>query len=717
MYAKLPVDAVLDEVVESLRQRRNLVLEAPPGAGKTTRVPSALLALGGDVIVLEPRRIAARMAARRVAAEMGEPLGRTVGYQVRMEEVASAETRLRFVTEGVLVRRLLRDRQLAGVGTVVLDEFHERHLDGDLALALLRHLQRTSRPDLRLVVMSATLDAAPIAEALQAARVRSEGKLHPLEVRYWTGSLDAALAGAPAGDVLVFLPGGREIRDAMASCDAVVRRRGAVALPLHGELPPEEQDRAIAPSSGPKVIFATNVAESSITIDGVTVVIDSGTARVPVDSPWTGIPSLNVTRISKASATQRAGRAARMQPGTAIRLYAAEDFARRSEQESPEIVRRELSPLLLTLRALRLAPVDLEWIDAPPIAALDRAEALLRLLRADERLVRYPVHPRLARLIEDAGREGAECAGRLTGDERVRRLATRPGDIDLPRALLRAFPDRVAKRLRDDEFLLASGGSAICRTAHADWIVALDVEDRRERGLPLIREASAIQPDWLLDEFPDRVAERETLEWNRQAERVDAVRKLEFERLTLLEERTAPDDASDMLAAKAIEVGIERFVDGEDLAQLHARAEFAGAPLTEEEMRDAVRQAAFGARAFADLRGLGASLQALRPMLEQQAPRTLRLPSGRNARITYAIGQAPWVSSRLQDFFGLRDTPRVNGKPLVVHLLAPSQRPVQITQDLAGFWVRHYPSIRRELMRKYPRHKWPEDPFQPEARP
>ncbi|HUK15546.1 MAG TPA: DEAD/DEAH box helicase, partial [Bryobacteraceae bacterium] len=314
----LPIDPLLPEIVEHLRRESNLVLEAPPGAGKTTRVPPALLSLWpGDVLVLEPRRIAARMAARFVAAGRGEPVGETVGYQVRFEEVAGPRTRLRFLTEGVLTRRLLADRTLRRVSCVVLDEFHERHLEGDLALALLRQLQRTSRPDLRLLVMSATLATAPVAANLGGARViRSEGRQYPLEIEYTPHSaapLEAQVASAlerltNIGHALVFLPGAAEIRRAQAACSPLARRRGWRLLPLHGDQSAEEQDRAVAPSSEPKIILATNVAESSITIEGVTAVIDSGVARVASHSPWSGLPTLQVTRISQASANQRAGR-------------------------------------------------------------------------------------------------------------------------------------------------------------------------------------------------------------------------------------------------------------------------------------------------------------------------------------------------------------------------------------------------------------------------
>ncbi len=387
---RLPIDEIVPEILQHLRTAKTLVLEAPPGAGKTTRVPAALLGLDGrEVLVLEPRRIAARLAARFVAGERGEAVGESVGYQVRFEEVAGPRTRLRFLTEGVLTRRLLSDPELGRVGCVVLDEFHERHLEGDLALGLLRRLQRGARPDLKIVVMSATLDAAPIAEYLDGARVmRSEGRQYPLEVEYTAHSaapletqVAAALerlgAGGHKGHVLVFLPGAAEIRRAQTACGAVARRMGWEVLPLHGDQSPEEQDRAVGPASRTKVILATNVAESAITIEGVSAVIDSGVARVAGHSAWSGLPTLEVARISQASAKQRAGRAGRTGPGRAVRLYPLEDFVRRPAQDVPQILREDLAPVALMLQAMRTSLREVEWLDAPREEAMAHAEGLL----------------------------------------------------------------------------------------------------------------------------------------------------------------------------------------------------------------------------------------------------------------------------------------------------------------------------------------------------
>ena len=366
----LPVDAILPEILASLQHTPNLVIEAPPGTGKTTRVPPAILSLlNSEIIVLEPRRIAARMAARRVAWELGEDVGGIVGYQVRFEEAIGRRTRLRFVTEGILTRRLLTDPTLKGVDAVVLDEFHERHLDSDLALALLKRLQR-SRPELRIIVMSATLDTSPIARYLENCPIlRSEGKLFELSIRNLPYSpeplhvqtrkaVELLNTGQHSGSILAFLPGIAEIRRATRECEAIARQAGLLVLPLHGDLSPAEQDRAVLPSGDRKLVLATNVAESSVTVEGVTAVIDSGLARVATYSPWTGLPTLQVGRVSKASATQRAGRAGRTGPGQVVRLYSEEDYLLRPEHDIPEIARADLSQLLLSIRAMRIAHLD-----------------------------------------------------------------------------------------------------------------------------------------------------------------------------------------------------------------------------------------------------------------------------------------------------------------------------------------------------------------------
>ena len=754
---RLPVDAILGDVLAALRAGSCLVLEAPPGAGKTTRVPPALLdLLPGQVLVLEPRRLAARLAAQRAAAERGERAGETIGWQVRFRKMAGPATRLLYLTEGLLARRLLGDPHLEGVSAVVLDEFHERHLEGDLALALLRRLQKTARPDLRLVVMSATLEGPAVAQFLGGCPVlRSEGRLYPLDLRYTPHSaqpleelvretVENSFAGTE-GDVLVFLPGAAEIR----RCGELLQGRriahSADILALHGDLPPEEQERAVTPGSRRRVVLSTNIAESSVTIPGVRVVVDSGLARIPSDSPWSGLPRLELRRISRASAVQRAGRAARIAPGLAVRLYPQEDFLRRPEHEAPEILRRELAQLCLHLHAAGVAdPRELEWLTPPPEDALSAAEELLARLAAldargrltdfGRRLAQLPLHPRLAALVERGGAPACRLAASLSAahpaqvaqiERQLRALARPRAEAPLEECVLRAFPDRVARRRRGNELLLSNGSSAVLAKdaglETAEFLVALETEERPERGLPLVRSAVAVGPELLLDVLPDRFREETQIEWNRDAERVEEVWRLFYDQLVVEESRRHqpdPEEAAVLLAHKAAEAGIERFVGPEEWQRLRNRIRFAG--LEPPPLEQVLTRLCAGLRSFDELRraaSQGGFQDALRAelgsgwaRLERFAPEWLLLPSGRRARIHYPGGAQPYVASRLQDFFGMTETPRIGpaGTPLVVHLLAPNHRPVQVTQDLRGFWERLYPQVRRELMRRYPKHAWPE---------
>ena len=781
----LPIGSLLPEILAHLRREPNLVLEAPPGAGKTTRVPPALLTLDDrEVLVLEPRRLAARLAARFVSAERGEPVGATVGYQVRFEDVSSPATRLRFLTEGVLTRRLLSDPRLERTAAVVLDEFHERHLEGDLALALLRRLQRTSRPDLRLVVMSATLDAGPVAAYLGGAGVlRSQGRQFPLDIEYTPHSaapleqqvaaaVERALARESRGHILVFLPGAAEIRRAQSACAPAAQRAGLLLLPLHGDQSPEEQDRAVAPSDRRRIILATNVAESSITIEGVSVVIDSGLARVAGHSPWSGLPTLSVARVSQASANQRAGRAGRTGPGRAIRLYPLEDFVRRPAQDTPEILRADLAPAALLLHALSLPGLGaVEWLDAPPAAHIAHAEELLGQLGAfgptGREMARYPLHPRLARLIVEARRrhvaeDGCRIAALLNAGERlpgrpvhatrsdlialleteweprtsqvlrqIRRIVDPPRqtgrDEDaLLLSVLAAFPDRVAKRRAAADVQLAAGGSAqlapSSTVTEAPFLVAVEAEERSDQKMPLVRLASAIRPEWLIDLFPDRVRELSRVQWNRAARRVEAFSALMFGEIAIEESRgeAGPEAAAELLAEKAREAGL---TDTDEVQAFLARARFAepyGGPPAAHLPEAALRTLSYGLKSMAELvaaardgallREMERSLSApARRALDEIAPDRIRLPGGRQVKVHYEDNQPPWIASRLQDFFGMTETPSVarGAVPVVVRLLAPNQRPVQLTTDLAGFWQRLYPQIRKELSRRYPKQKWP----------
>jgi ATP-dependent helicase HrpB len=767
----LPVDAILPEILGSLRRTPNLVIEAPPGAGKTTRVPPAILGLvSGEVIVLEPRRIAARMAARRVAWELGEEVGESVGYQVRFEEKIGPRTRLQFVTEGILTRRLLTDPTLQGVDAVILDEFHERHLESDLALALLKRLQHT-RPEIRIIVMSATLDAAPIARYLQDCPViRSEGRQYALSISHLPYSaeplhvrvrkaLELLNTQQHPGNILAFLPGIAEIRRTMRECETIGRQNGLLVLPLHGDLSPAEQDRAVLPSAERKLILATNVAESSVTVEGVTAVIDSGLARLATYSAWTGLPTLQISRISKASAAQRAGRAGRTGPGQVQRLYPEEDYQLRPDRDTPEIARSDLSQLLLSLRAMKIASInDLDWLDIPPAEAVQDAELLLDQIGAkngmEQRLARYPLSPRLSRILVEAldrgvGQDGCLAAAilglgarnekndllaamDLPQDHRLRqhtdqllRMARPPkethhDDEALLLSVLAGFPDRVARVRVGNQVLLSTGISAEVagEPPPYEFIVAIDAENRLENALPLIRMTARVEPEWLLDLFPDRVAERSNVIWNRITERVEKVSALFYDQLVIEESRgPAPEaEAADLLASKVLEMGIDHFVEKEALAHFLARLAFAGVRVP--DVSQTVREICVGLQSFGELRDAAKDLI---PLLEQKsdtrllhelAPLSIRLRNGRQTKVHYNQGRLPWISSRLQDFFGMLDTPRIgpDKTPLVIHLLAPNHRAVQTTTDLAGFWERLYPQIRRELMRRYPKHAWPERP-------
>jgi ATP-dependent helicase HrpB len=841
-FAALPIDPFLPGIVASLRARGAVVIEAPPGAGKTTRVPPALLDAGfgqrGEIVVLQPRRLPARLAAERVASERGERTGETVGYTVRFAEEAGPHTRIRFVTEGILLRRLLSEPTLPGMEVVIFDEFHERHLASDLALALLRRLQLTQRPDLGLVAMSATLDAAPVCEFLgDCPLVRSEGRLFEILLEHLPQPDARPLADQVAsavrrlcqegldGDVLVFLPGAAEIRRAAEKLASLAEARDLLLLPLHGDLPPAEQRRAVEPASCRKVILSTNVAETSVTIDGVVAVIDSGLARIASHSPWSGLPVLTVSKISQASAIQRAGRAGRTQPGRALRLYTQHDFDSRRPHEIPEVARLDLCEALLTLAALGVGDGEsFEWFEPPAAPALQAAHDLLRRLGAldtqgrltdtGQQMLRFPVHPRLGRLIVEGERrgvgqdaavlaalvaegdisdtartrfagqgprlgapEGADLLERLdrfqqaraarfarerlrglgvdaraaeTAEMARRQLAAalrrdapagrpmEPNAIDeaLAMATLAAFPDRVMRRRSpgSSEALLASGGVAdVGAQPPDDLLCAVDVEERtgaaaRRSGRAVrVRLAVGIRPEWLLDIAPDELTERDELEWNADRQRVERWSRLLCGAIVLEESRQpAPPsaEASRLLSEAALgQRGPER---GGAPAALQAKLEVlrqafpeAGVPaLDEKEWQAMVVAACEGITSLAELRASPiedrwlACLPALvARLLREEVPERIRLAGGRMVPVHYQTGQTPWIESRLQDFFGMAAGPNIcRGRvPLTLHLLAPNQRAVQVTSDLTNFWRQHYPPLRRELCRRYPRHPWPED--------
>ena len=831
----LPIDPYLPAIMAELSGAGVVCLCAEPGAGKTTRVPRAMLdagfSAGGEILVLQPRRIAARMSAARVAQELGERLGERIGFQVRMQERVSPRTRVRFITEGLLVRRLVEDPKLNGIGAVVLDEFHERSLQADLCLALLRRLRRTHRPDLRLVVMSATLNSGPISAFLDASTIEVPGRLFKVEIEHAGGAdkrpleqrVRSCVAGALRqglrGDVLVFLPGAAEIRRAQRACAELCARANMELATLHGDLPPDEQDRAVTPGSRPKLILATNVAETSLTLEGVDTVVDSGLQRQATHSPFSGLPTLTTVPISRASATQRAGRAGRVREGRCLRLYTKHDHDSRPAQDLAEIQRADLSDLLLTVHAGGKLLERHDWLESPPDKALQRADALLHRLGAlsagklstlGQRMLRFPLHPRLSRLVIEAENRGVGRAGcalaallserdislsaRTRFDEHRADVLSGPSDaldrldalqeledtgfskqraraleIDLgaARAVARlrgryarqlsrgspaaaaseqdheeailmsalvGFSDRVAMR-RDpssDVLLLCQGGTAT-QSPHSvvrdePLCVVLDATDKRGRsGSTVAHWVSKIEPEWLLELFPDRVTETNELRYDAARDRMVARVALHYGKLVLdesLRDASQGADVEALLAEIAHNHGLASLWDMSEIESLLLRWEYASSPgqaLTApapDALQRAVAQCCSGCTSLAELktRDLVAALRSQLPkdqwsVLERRCPKELRLPGGRRLRISYERDQAPWVSSRLQDFFGMKEGPRVADEPLVLHLLAPNRRAVQVTTDLAGFWERHYPTLRKQLMRRYPKHAWPEDPL------
>ena len=822
MHSPLPIDPLLSQIVDSLRGNPNLVLQADPGAGKTTRVPPALMEAGllgdGECWILEPRRLAARLAATRVADELGEALGQRAGYAVRFEQKVSKATRLRFVTEGLLLRRLHGDPQLKGIAAVVLDEFHERHLHTDLGITLLRRLQRTARPDLKLLVMSATLDPGPVAAYLDAPVLRSEGRAFPVDTAFLprpddrpldqqvSEALDALYGGGLRQHTLVFLPGAAEIRACLRGCEAVAARRGLSLRPLHGELSTEAQAFALEGTGTPKVILSTNVAESSVTLDGIGAVVDSGLGREASHSPWSGLSGLRTVRISQARCAQRTGRAGRTGPGRCLRLYTEADFGARPAFDTPELQRADLAEPLLALRGLGIPGASaLDWFEAPPKAAVDAAESLLARLGAladgaltpvGRRMADLPLHPRLARLAvagQDLGvpqrtlraaalletgslsaRQGldrapvktghgaesdlllrldqfeeAEAAGfgagacRAAGLDasavhRAKRAAQslarllpplpEPADAEprLLKALLLAYPDRVGQLSANGTCAFAGGGGArldpASRVRRPGLVLALEAEAQKQGtgGQTLIRLASRCEADWLLDAFPERLEDVEEVGFNPSAGRVERRCEIRFDGLVIDSSRGPADPADPRVGKLLAEALRDRPLD-EVPARMLARLAFLrkhrpDLGLPEDLLGPLLAGACAGRSTLREVQEVDwpAALRQAFPaealrLLDAWAPEAIQLPKGRPTKVHYE-DDPPWIASRLQDFWGLKKTPAVAGGavPLVLHLLAPNMRAVQVTTDLAGFWQRAYQELRPALSRRYPKHHWPE---------
>jgi ATP-dependent helicase HrpB len=754
----LPIDAHIPAVLDAVRSRRAHVLSAAPGAGKTTRVPPALAA-DGAVLVLQPRRMAARAIARRHADVQGRTLGREVGWHVRFERRFEARTRVILATEGILTARLQQDPLLAGITTIVIDEFHERSVHADLGLALARQAWR-ARDDLRLVVMSATLDGGGIASFLdECPRIDVPGREHPLEVEYRPGEPIAAAASAllraGEGSVLCFLPGAGEIERALPEVRAAAGS-GIDVLPLHGSLPADDQDRVMTPPGRPRIILATNIAETSLTVPDVRAVVDAGWQKVARYDPDRGIDSLEQERIPADAADQRAGRAGRLGPGRVRRLWDRADRLR--PHREPEIHRVDLSDAVLDILAWGGDPFTFEWFDPPRAARVEAAVALLRQLGAVDdgrvtplgaRMKRMPLHPRLARMLLDGGggRDVALACALLSerhamprhpptttsdllsavGEQEAiaphvkdvaRRLsalvrdadispAARGGDATFLRAVFSGYPDRVARRREpgSPRFLLASGHGAVLGresgVRDAAFVVAVDVQaGRRGDAEAAIRIASAVDPAWLA---PTDVRMEHTIE----SGRVRAVERTYYGAIPLAERPAAPDPAeSARLLADAY---LARELNAED-EQLVRRLRFAAVDL---DLPSLVRTAAAGRRGVDDI-DLRAALEwHVARDLERRAPETVPVPSGRTARLTYHEDGTVSAAVKLQELFGLAESPRLGPRqePVIFELLAPNGRAVQTTRDLRSFWNTTYQEVRKELRGRYPRHPWPEDPW------
>jgi ATP-dependent helicase HrpB len=824
---RLPIDEVLPRLRDTLARHAGVVLQAPPGAGKTTHVPLALLdepwLTGKSILILEPRRLAARAAAGRMAQLRGEAVGETVGYRIRFDTKVSARTRIEVLTEGILTRRIQNDQSLDGVGLVIFDEFHERHLHADLALALTLDCQRNLRDDLKLLVMSATLDAAAVSKLLgDAPLVTSEGRSYPVDVRYVPSANDARIAEAvgaavvdaldkEAGDVLAFLPGAWEIRKAQEQIQA---RAGSSVdvMPLYGDLPWEQQDKAIRPSVAGrrKVVLATPIAETSLTIDGVRVVVDSGFARVPQFDPASGLTRLTSQRISRASSEQRAGRAGRTAPGICIRLWGETVQRGLIPQSIPEIRSADLAPLALELAAWGVSDAtQLAWLDAPPPAALAQARELLQRLGAldvaggitptGREMAKLPLHPRLSHMLYEAQRLGAAALAcdiaallserdvftgdaRRNGDfalrldalrafrrqgrtgtqahgadangcqrvdraagqyRRLLRVDSADSDSSLAGVLLAfAYPDRVglARAAGSHRYLLASGRGA--RLPEGEMrrpacIVAASMDAGEGEGL--IYLAAALDVDDIERHLGAQLQVREIVRWD-DAERAVAARREERFGALVLDSKALTKPDTEAVRAAMLEgvrrTGIACLPWTPAVREWQARVNSLRSWCQDEnwpDVSDAALEAMLGEWLGPYLDGISRLSHLTRldvleilkarldwkqqQRLDEGAPTHLEVPSGSHVRLAYEPGQAPVLAVKLQEMFGLADTPRVawGRVPVTLHLLSPGRQPIQVTQDLRGFWERTYTEVKKELKGRYPKHPWPDDPWS--ARP
>lgn len=858
MLEQLPIYEIEHDLVASLNATKRLVLQSPTGSGKSTQVPQILLKHGlldaGQCVILQPRRLAARLLAARVARELNVELGREVGYQVRFENVTSAATRIKFETEGILLRQLIQDSRLRGVQAVIFDEFHERHLYGDITLARVLDIQEQQRPDLLVVVMSATLDADELEDYLSERRaptttgaapqlpcavLRSEGRTFPVDIGYlphrlganppppWELAADAFsdfIRSGCRGDVLVFMPGSFEINQTITAIRNVPESRGYLVLPLHGELPPRDQDAAVARYDQPKVVVATNVAETSITIDGVKLVIDSGLARIPRYDANRGINTLLIEKISQASSDQRAGRAGRTSPGRCLRLWSQPEHEERAPRELPEIKRLDLAEVVLTLKA---AGVDdlraFRWLEKPDEISLSHAEELLtdlgaldhagRITPIGRKMLAFPTHPRYSRmllaaqeygcvhqaclvaaltqgrdlLLRGGGREVQSDRDDLLGEkassdfwilmrawtfavknqfrldacrrlgihavtarqvgplfDQFLRIAKDEGldvepreikDEALQKCILIGFSDRVARRLDQ--------GTLRCELVHgrrgvlaresvvgkAELLVAAEVREIEQRDgelNTLLSLATAIEADWLKELFPEDLRSEVHVQWDAQAKRVLAAELLRFRDLALAAKRLDPPpaDAAARLLAEEVNSGrlplpnwdhsVEQWLLRLRLLCQHC-PDLQLPPVTDEDKKHIVEQLCLGAVSYKDIKErevkpvvMSWLSHAQRELLDKHAPERLTLSNGRTPKVSYEPGNPPFISLRIQELYDVTQTPKIalGRVPVVVHILTPGMKPIQVTSDLGNFWREHYPRIKSELQRKYPKHLW-----------
>ena len=827
----LPIDEVLPALRQALRERHEAVLEAPPGAGKTTRVPLALLnepwLAGQKIVMLEPRRLAARAAAERLASELGEKVGETVGYRIRLDSKVGPNTRIEVVTEGILTRRLQHDPALEGVGLLIFDEFHERSLDADLALALSlngRELFRDEQP-LKLLLMSATLEGERLSSVLDNAPVvRSEGRMYPVALRWGRPFvpgefieprvvqtvLDAI--NDESGSLLVFLPGQAEIRRVNQQLAKALGSRSDILLcPLHGELDLAAQRAAIEPAASGvrKVVLATNIAETSLTIDGVRVVIDAGLARVPRFDPGSGMTRLDTQRISRASATQRAGRAGRLEPGVCYRLWSEDQHAQLAAYGSAEILQADLAGLALQLARWGVTPHELVWLDVPPAASYAQAQQLLERLGAlsngkltphGEAMAELAAHPRIAHLLlrgqalgladmacdvaallgerdilRGAGADVHSRLALLSGESRAARggqggvqrakqlarqyrgmlrgKATQPvADPDHPRwlgALLAlAYPDRVAQQRKSGgaEYRLANGRAALFGEVDGlmkqPWLVIADLGSRQGQREERIYLAAEFDPVLLDGVLSEQVSVVDQLDWDEREGVLRAERQRKVGELVLSREPlTGLDEAARTQALVSLvrRKGLELLPWTPELRQWQARVALLRQLDIESQWQSEwpdVSDAALLATleewlapylgrvtrlshfANLDLSSIVRNVLKwpLPQRLDELAPHHITVPSGSSVRLDYSE-HPPILAVRLQELFGLSDTPRIAGgrQTVKLHLLSPARRPVQVTQDLANFWRSTYAEVKKDLKGRYPKHYWPDDPLVAQA--